>query len=83
MRGAASLHLLFGALLALVVVELAGPRLLHDPDQRLIDASVRRHAALRAPDPDIVVVDIDEASLARLQDEAGNWPWPRAVYAEL
>lgn len=83
MRGAASLHLLFGALLALVVVELAGSRLLHDPDQRLIDASVRRHAALRTPDPDIVVVDIDEASLARLQDEAGNWPWPRAVYAEL
>jgi adenylate cyclase len=83
MRGARSLHLLFLALLGLAVAELAGPRLLYDLDQRLIDASVRRHAAQRVPDADIVVVDIDESSLARLQDEAGSWPWPRAVYAEL
>jgi adenylate cyclase len=35
------------------------------------------------PIPDIVIVDIDEASLARLQDSAGRWPWLRAVHVEL
>ncbi len=39
----------------------------------------------RAPpaDPDIVLVDIDEASLAAMAPEYGRWPWPRAVMAEL
>ncbi|ALK30319.1 CHASE2 domain-containing protein [Burkholderia plantarii] len=32
-----------------------------------------------APDPDIVVVEIDNASLERL----GRWPWPRSVHAQL
>jgi adenylate cyclase len=31
----------------------------------------------------VVVVDIDEKSLAMMQAEAGRFPWPRAVYAEL
>lgn len=39
----------------------------------------------RAPpaDPDIVLVDIDEASLAAMAPEYGRWPWPRSVMAEL
>lgn len=52
-------------------------------ENRLSDAFVRAQAARLAPDPDIVIVDIDEASLARLQADYGRWPWPRAVYAEL
>ncbi|MBI0328924.1 CHASE2 domain-containing protein [Burkholderia plantarii] len=32
-----------------------------------------------APDPGIVVVEIDNASLERL----GRWPWPRSVHAQL
>ncbi|MFL6656051.1 MAG: CHASE2 domain-containing protein [Sulfurifustis sp.] len=35
------------------------------------------------PDPDIVLVDIDEASLAAMAPEYGRWPWPRSVIAEL
>jgi adenylate cyclase len=49
----------------------------------LLDAFVRRHAAALAPDPDVVIVDIDEKSLALMQEEAGRFPWPRVVYAEL
>jgi adenylate cyclase len=30
-----------------------------------------------------VVVDIDEKSLAQMEKEAGRWPWPRVVYADL
>jgi adenylate cyclase len=35
------------------------------------------------PDPGIVVVDIDEASLAALAPQYGRWPWPRQVLAEV
>ncbi|MCC7416076.1 MAG: adenylate/guanylate cyclase domain-containing protein [Acidobacteria bacterium] len=30
---------------------------------------------------DIVLVDIDEASLRSLEPNAGRWPWPRAVHS--
>jgi adenylate cyclase len=34
------------------------------------------------PDKEIVIVDIDEASLASLAKEYGRWPWPRMVLGE-
>ncbi|HEX9139855.1 MAG TPA: CHASE2 domain-containing protein [Steroidobacteraceae bacterium] len=34
-------------------------------------------------DPNIIVVDIDEASLAALAPRYGRWPWPREVLAEV
>jgi adenylate cyclase len=34
-------------------------------------------------DPDIVVLDIDEASLAALAGTYGRWPWPRQVLAQV
>ena len=52
-------------------------------ENRLLDAFTRWHAARFAPDPDVVLVDIDEKSLAAMQPEAGRFPWPREVYAEL
>ena len=33
------------------------------------------------PDPDIVLLDIDERSLATMANEYGQWPWPRDVLA--
>jgi adenylate cyclase len=44
---------------------------------------VRSQAAALPPDPDIVLVNIDEHSLLSMQAEAGRWPWPRVVHAEL
>ncbi|MFZ5722590.1 MAG: CHASE2 domain-containing protein [Pseudomonadota bacterium] len=35
-----------------------------------------------APSPDIVIVDIDERTLAAMAPEYGRWPWPRQVLAE-
>jgi adenylate cyclase len=52
-------------------------------ENRLLDSFVKRHAASLAPDPDIVLVDIDEKSLAAMEQEAGRWPWSRAVYVDL
>lgn len=35
-----------------------------------------------AADPDIVILDVDEASLAALAPDMGRWPWTRSVWAE-
>ena len=71
------------AALALAAAEIFLARGLAPLENLPLDAFVRGHAARLAPDPDVVLVDIDEASLAAMQDEAGRFPWPRAVYAEL
>jgi adenylate cyclase len=69
--------------LAAAALEIFGLHLLAPLENRLLDSFVRWHALQLAPDPDIVIVDIDEKSLARMQQVAGSWPWPRAVHAEL
>jgi len=72
--------------LAVIVVgalELYGLQALQPLENRVLDRYVRVQAAKVAPDPDIVLIDIDEKSLAAMEKEAGRWPWPRVVYAEL
>ncbi len=69
--------------LALAALEIFLVHLLQPLDNRLLDAFTRWHAAQLAPDPEVVLVEIDERSLAAMQAEAGRFPWPREVYAEL
>ena len=45
------------------------------------DAMVRARLLVSAPDPRIVIVDIDEASLSRMGADFGQWPWPRDTLA--
>ncbi len=45
------------------------------------DLMVRSRLRAAPPDPRIVVVDIDEASLERMGREFGRWPWPRDTLA--
>lgn len=49
------------------------------------DILMRWHVRERTPPPDIILVDIDQASLddPQMLELAGNWPWPRAVHGEL
>lgn len=70
-------------MLVLAAAELFGAHALLPLENRLLDAFEKRHAAALAPDPDIVLVDIDEKSLAAMATVAGRWPWPRVVHAEL
>jgi adenylate cyclase len=49
--------------------------------QSSFDAMVRARIYAAAPDPRIVIVDIDEASLARMSKEFGRWPWSRDTLA--
>ncbi|MGH8689430.1 MAG: CHASE2 domain-containing protein [Burkholderiales bacterium] len=78
-----SLSLLALVVLGAFLLELLVLRWMTPLDNRLLDAFVKRQAASLAPDPEIVLVDIDEKSLAAMEGEAGRWPWPRVVYAEL
>ena len=78
-----TLPLLALAVLALGGLELFAVRALEPLENRLLDSFVRAQAAKLAPDPEIVFVDIDEKSLARMEPEAGRWPWPRVVHAQL
>ncbi|MBI2725471.1 MAG: CHASE2 domain-containing protein [Polaromonas sp.] len=49
--------------------------------QSSYDAMVRMRLYAAAPDPRIVIVDIDEASLLRMGTQFGRWPWPRDTLA--
>jgi adenylate cyclase len=80
---ASPLFQLAAAVLAVAALELFALGLLEPLENRLLDAFVRNQATTLSPDPDIVLVDIDEKSLARMQEEAGRWPWSRAVHADL
>lgn len=46
------------------------------------DFMMRYRVIVPKPDPDIVIVDINEASLAAMSAEYGRWPWPRQVMGE-
>ena len=85
MSGAArgTLGWLAAAVLVVAALELFALGLFRPLEHRLLDVLVRSQAARLAPDPDIVLVDIDEKSLAQMQEVAGRWPWPRAIHGEL
>jgi len=78
-----ALALIAVAILALAAAELFGVHVLLPLENRVLDAFQKRHASTLAPDPEIVLVDIDEKSLAAMETVAGRWPWPRVVHAEL
>lgn len=46
------------------------------------DLMMRYRIFTPKPDNEIVIVDIDEASLAAMAKEYGRWPWPRQVLGE-
>ena len=68
--------------LVLVLLELAAFQWLGALDHRVQDWLLRFHAQSRVPDPDIVLLNIDERSLAAMSGDFGAYPWPRSVYAE-
>ena len=70
-------------LLIAAALEIGWLHLLDGFEYRVSDLFVRNYAAKLEPDPDIVIIDIDEKSLVRMQDAAGKWPWPRSIHAEL
>jgi len=50
--------------------------------QASFDLMIRNRIMVSKPDRDIVIVDINEASLAAMTKDYGRWPWPRQVMGE-
>ncbi len=67
----------------LIVVDLGVVDLLASADTKLFDTLVSKRLRYTKADPEIVIVDIDEASLAGMAPEHGRWPWPNQVLGEL
>jgi len=67
------------------VIAIADTTFLHftaNMKQGAFDMMVRYRLVVPKPDKDIVIVDINEASLAAMSKEYGRWPWPRQVLGE-
>jgi signal transduction histidine kinase/CheY-like chemotaxis protein/HPt (histidine-containing phosphotransfer) domain-containing protein len=47
-----------------------------------VDDALQRRFAVVLPLDGVLVVDVDEASLQRLQARLGTWPYPRDAYAQ-
>jgi adenylate cyclase len=66
-----------------IAIDLTLLQLSSGLSQTTYDAMVRNRFYAAAPDPRLVIVDIDEASLARMSKEFGRWPWPRDTLASV
>ncbi len=63
----------------LIVLDAAFLHVTANMRQTAFDMMVRHRIIVPKPDRDIVIVDINEASLASMSKEYGRWPWPRQV----
>jgi CHASE2 domain-containing sensor protein len=66
-----SFPLLALAVLAAAALELLALHWMKPFENRLLDSLVKAHAGALAPDPDIVLVDIDEHSLVSMEKRPG------------
>ena len=66
----------------LVVLDTMQLHIISGMRQETFDAMVRYRIRIPKPDSDIIIVDINEASLATMAKEYGRWPWPRQVLGE-
>jgi adenylate cyclase len=73
------LAVLFSIVLAIDALFL---RAIVDLRHRGYDIVVKSRVLVPSADPDIVIVDINEASLSAMAREYGRWPWPRQVFGE-
>lgn len=75
--------LLAGALWVLSLLATFYLGLIPRLENEFLDWNLRSLAARHPPDPDIVIIDIDEPSLAAMSEQYGRYPWSRAVYGTL
>jgi CHASE2 domain-containing sensor protein len=64
-------------------VDLTASRLIKGIYNSTFDLLIRHRLSHPMPDKEIVIIDIDEASLLALSGKLGRWPWPRRVMGEV
>lgn len=74
--------LLLGAAIALLAVTTILTGRWNAFERKSFDFYMQARLQAPAPHPDIVLVDIDEHSLAAMAPDYGRWPWPRRVLGE-
>ncbi len=47
------------------------------------DVKAKFYRSKKVPPKNVKIVLIDDASIAALENVAGRWPWPRAIYSDL
>jgi CHASE2 domain-containing sensor protein len=67
----------------LVVLDAGSFELIRGMKLKTFDVIMKHRVLFDKADSDIVIVDIDEASLEAMAKEYGRWPWPRQVFAEI
>ena len=73
---------LAAAISVLAVADAFTLRSVVDMRHKAYDLMVRYRIVQPAADDQIVIVDINEASLAAMAPDYGRWPWPRQVLGE-
>ena len=66
----------------IVIVDAVSLNLIRGMKFRTFDLIMKNRVVVQPADSSIVIVDIDEGSLAAMAEEYGRWPWPRQVFAE-
>ena len=71
--------------LSILILTIQGYRtgFFEKPEYLLQDAQARLLRADKVADPKIKIILVDEASLKALDNVAGRWPWPRAIWGDL
>lgn len=66
----------------LALIESAASYLQGEVKTQSLDLAVKYRLSSPEADSKIVILDIDEKSLAIMSEKYGRWPWPRVVMAE-
>ena len=79
-----SFYIVLAALLSLFFIfDQASTHLVRGMQHSTFDWLLSHRLNYKAPDRDIVIIDIDDASLSALSDRYGRWPWPRDLMAKV
>ncbi|MGH9509012.1 MAG: CHASE2 domain-containing protein [Terriglobales bacterium] len=70
------------ALVALIMIAVAGTRPVTWLENGTYDIRVRWSADTKRADPAIVIIDVDNPSFEALTGLIGRWPWTRRVWTE-
>lgn len=66
----------------LVVWDAGSVELIQGMKLKTFDVIMKNRVLFHTADPEIIIMDVDEASLSAMAKEYGRWPWPRQVFAE-
>ncbi|MDT7043983.1 CHASE2 domain-containing protein [Candidatus Nitronereus thalassa] len=66
----------------LVILDAGSTQLVSGMKLKTFDVIMKNRLLFHQADSNIVIIDIDEGSLAAMATDYGRWPWPRQVFAE-